>query len=116
MFAAQLPLFLSYRRPEMNSSPPDNEMSSHRLNEINMTKDADRDAELAKNATNVNLYEHDSAMDGLSLLEQKSVLIERALNETGFGKYQWAIFFLCTFRRSARRRTCTAESRDTSIH
>ncbi|KAE8440922.1 hypothetical protein EG329_006319 [Mollisiaceae sp. DMI_Dod_QoI] len=35
------------------------------------------------------------AMDGLSLYEKKSLLIQRELDAMGMGRYQWYIWFLC---------------------
>lgn len=45
------------------------------MNEINMNKDELRDAELAKHQADAVVYERDDSLDGLSLLEQKSLLV-----------------------------------------
>ena len=39
----------------------------------------------------------DPAMEGLSLYEKKSLIVDRELDSHGMGKYQWYIFFLCGF-------------------
>ncbi|GJE88233.1 MFS general substrate transporter [Phanerochaete sordida] len=36
-------------------------------------------------------------LDGKTALEAKTAVISRALDETGMGRYQWCIFFLCGF-------------------
>lgn len=39
----------------------------------------------------------DPEMEGLTLFEKKSLLVNRELDAHGMGKYQWYIFFLCGF-------------------
>lgn len=56
-----------------------------------------RDVQPGDNIESARSYENDSDLAGLDLLEQKSVLVNRALNSTGMGRYQWTIFFLCGF-------------------
>jgi hypothetical protein len=38
---------------------------------------------------------HNFDMEGLSLYEKKSLLIQRELDAMGMGKYQWYIWSLC---------------------
>lgn len=45
----------------------------------------------------VNRYEHDPEMEGLTLYEKKCVLINREVDATGMGRYQWNIWALCGF-------------------
>jgi hypothetical protein len=43
------------------------------------------------------LIESDHELDGLTLFEKKSVLINREIDAQGMGKYQWWIWGLCGF-------------------
>lgn len=39
----------------------------------------------------------DGELQGLSLYEQKCVLINREMDSNGMGRYQWSIWLLCGF-------------------
>jgi len=39
----------------------------------------------------------DNELKGLSLYEQKCVLINREMDSNGMGRYQWSIWLLCGF-------------------
>ncbi|KAL2430105.1 MFS siderochrome iron transporter 1 [Exophiala dermatitidis] len=39
----------------------------------------------------------DPEFDGLTLYEKKALLVNRELDAQGMGRYQWTVFFLCSF-------------------
>lgn len=43
------------------------------------------------------IYANDPEMEGLTLYEKKCVLINREIDNTGMGRYQWNIWALCGF-------------------
>lgn len=45
--------------------------------------------------SNDDLLSNAPSLEGLTLYEKKSLLINEELNAMGMGKYQWCIWFLC---------------------
>lgn len=43
------------------------------------------------------VFQNDPEMEGLTLYEKKCVLINREVDATGMGRYQWNIWALCGF-------------------
>ncbi|EXJ86198.1 hypothetical protein A1O1_06568 [Capronia coronata CBS 617.96] len=49
---------------------------------------------VSNDGTDVNT---DPEFEGLTLYEKKALLVNRELDEQGMGRYQWTVFFLCSF-------------------